>query len=315
MAAFLVVLPARDEEEEVGGALRAVAQAAARAGVPVTVVTVRHRCTDGTTGVAQEVASAHPDVSWVAVESDAATLGEARAEGVAAGAAAYPDLQPTQVWVASTDADSRVPEGWLAVQRELADGGVDLVLGTVELRSGVGGCGWRHQIAEEHTTPHGANLGVRLSAYLAAGGFPATGTGEDAALVHAVRDGERPAPWASTDRVRVLTSDRREGHVDGGLARFLRRLDDAVERYEVTEALGQRLREVILELVAERGPGKTICPSEAAGAVDPGRRRELTHVARAVACGLADEGLVVVTQKGVPVDGRTTPGPVRVRQA
>jgi hypothetical protein len=32
-----------------------------------------------------------------------------------------------------------------------------------------------------------------------------------------------------------------------------------------------------------------------------------------VACTLADEGLVEITQRGVVVDGRTTPGPVRIR--
>lgn len=85
-----------------------------------------------------------------------------------------------------------------------------------------------------------------------------------------------------------------------------------VETIGATEELEERLRTEILRLAQERGPAKTLCPSEAAGAVDPTRRRALTHVARAVACTLADEGVVVVTQKGVPVDGRTTPGPVRV---
>lgn len=69
----------------------------------------------------------------------------------------------------------------------------------------------------------------------------------------------------------------------------------------------------ILRLVGQRGPGKTLCPSEAAGAVDPARRQALTQVAREVACTLADEGIVVITQKGVAVDGRTAPGPVRAR--
>jgi hypothetical protein len=78
------------------------------------------------------------------------------------------------------------------------------------------------------------------------------------------------------------------------------------------EELEERLRGEILRLAHERGPAKTLCPSEAAGAVDPARRQALTQVARAVACTLADEGTVVITQKGVVVDGRTAPGPVRV---
>lgn len=76
--------------------------------------------------------------------------------------------------------------------------------------------------------------------------------------------------------------------------------------------LEARLRAQLLRIAEERGPDKTLCPSEAAGAVDPERRRELTSLARDVASELANEGILVVTQKGVPVDGRTARGPVRV---
>ena len=85
-----------------------------------------------------------------------------------------------------------------------------------------------------------------------------------------------------------------------------------VETIGATEELEERLRVEILRLAEQRGPAKTLCPSEAAGAVDPARRQALTQVARAVACTLADEGVVVITQKGVVVDGRTASGPVRV---
>src|SRR5690606_30878557 len=128
---------------------------------------------------------------------------------------------------------------------------------------------------------------------------------------HAVRH-EADLPWTSTDRTRVLTSSRREGRASRGFARFLRRLDDAVATFGATDELQDRLRTELLRIAEERGPGKTLCPSEAAGAVDPEHRRALTPVSRAVACALADEGLLIVTQKGVPVDGLTTPGPVRV---
>lgn len=169
-------------------------------------------------------------------------------------------------------------------------------------------------LAEGHTAVHGANLGVRLSAYDAAGGFGERDRGEDADLCHRVRQ-VLGAPWTSTDTTRVLTSSRRVGRAHGGFARFLRRLDDALEAHGDVERLESALRREILRLAAERGPDRTLCPSEAAGAVDPTRRRALTVVARAVACALADEGVVTITQRGVVVDGRTTPGPVRVRLA
>lgn len=319
---MLVVVPARDEEDEIGGALAGVAAAARLTDLPVVVTVVLHRCTDRTADRAAAVAREHPDVRWRPVESVAPTLGEARADGVGGARTAYleehGETAADALWVSSTDADSRVPSGWLATQRELADTGLDLVLGTV-VPADDGGHPesarlWhlQHHLAEGHTAVHGANLGVRLSAYDAAGGFGQRDRGEDADLVHRVRR-ELGAPWTSTDRTRVSTSSRRHGRAHGGFARFLRRLDDALAAYGDTEALEVALREQILRLALERGPSRTLCPSEAAGVVDPGRRRALTHVARAVACTLADEGLVVVTQRGVVVDGRTTPGPVRVR--
>lgn len=335
--AIVVVVPARDEEAEIAGALGAVAAAAERAGapdLPVVVAVVLHRCTDRTEDEVCRVAADHPALRWVVEPSRASTLGEVRAEGVTAGVAALrgragtacPEgvadpgigaLGDDEVWVTSTDADSRVPADWLVEQRRLADEGVDLVLGSVEPEDDGSEAArlWlaHHHLVDGHTAIHGANLGVRLAAYLAVGGFAERQEGEDVDLVHRLRDGAAPVPWTSTDRTRVLTSARREGRAERGFARFLRRLDDVVETHGVTAALQERLREQILRLAHERGPEKTLCPSEAAGAVDPDRRQALTHVARAVACGLADEGLVVITQRGVPVDGRTTPGPVRVR--
>ncbi|MGC5585158.1 DUF3253 domain-containing protein [Ornithinimicrobium sp. W1665] len=319
LAAVLVVVPARDEQDEIAGCLADIASAAVEVDLPVVVSVVLHRCTDGTADRVGEVAAAHPDVRWVVEDSDAGTLGAARADGVEAGRAhdALAALDPATVWVASTDADSRVPHTWLRAQRDLADRGLDLVLGTVEPREDGSESArlWhaQHHLAEGHLGINGANLGVRLSAYDRAGGFPALDDGEDVQLVHALRDGGMP--WTSTDGTRVVTSSRRQGRAGRGFARFLRRLDDAVATFGATAELEERLRTEILRLAEARGPDRTLCPSEAAGTVDPARRQALTQVARAVACTLADEGVVVITQKGMPVDGRTTPGPVRVRLA
>lgn len=75
----------------------------------------------------------------------------------------------------------------------------------------------------------------------------------------------------------------------------------------------ERMRSVLLELARSRGPERTICPSEAARALDADDWRELMEPVRAQACRLADEGLVEITQKGAAVDGRTARGPIRVR--
>jgi hypothetical protein len=62
---------------------------------------------------------------------------------------------------------------------------------------------------------------------------------------------------------------------------------------------------VILKLVNERGPGKTICPSEAAralGGPHPDGWGPLMQPVRKVAVRLAQQGALVITRKGRVVD-------------
>jgi hypothetical protein len=75
-----------------------------------------------------------------------------------------------------------------------------------------------------------------------------------------------------------------------------------------------RLEQAIDALLDDRRPGATICPSEAARAVDPEGWRELMPAARAAAGRLAAAGQVEVTQRGEVVDVATARGPVRVRR-
>ncbi len=75
-----------------------------------------------------------------------------------------------------------------------------------------------------------------------------------------------------------------------------------------------RLEQAIDALLDQRRPDATICPSEAARAVDPEGWRELMPAARAAAGRLASAGAVEVTQGGAVVDVATARGPVRVRR-
>ncbi|MBJ7338587.1 DUF3253 domain-containing protein [Mycolicibacterium sp.] len=78
--------------------------------------------------------------------------------------------------------------------------------------------------------------------------------------------------------------------------------------------MNQPLRATILELAAERGPSKTICPSDAARAVGGEHWRDLMDDAREAARALAHEGRVDITQKGVVVDPNAEwRGPIRIR--
>ena len=75
-----------------------------------------------------------------------------------------------------------------------------------------------------------------------------------------------------------------------------------------------RIRDEIQRQVATRGPGKTICPSEVARALsgDETVWRALMPSVREAAIMLADEGKLVITQKGVAVSGPDLRGPVRL---
>ena len=71
------------------------------------------------------------------------------------------------------------------------------------------------------------------------------------------------------------------------------------------------IEEAILSLVAERGAGKTICPSEAARLVDPENWRSRLTAVRAEGRRLAADGKIVWTKKGKPVDPEIVKGVVR----
>lgn len=75
-----------------------------------------------------------------------------------------------------------------------------------------------------------------------------------------------------------------------------------------------RLQQAILDLLARRRPGATICPSDAARAVSPDDWRPLMDAARGAAQRLVDAGEVDVTQGGEVVDLATARGPVRIRR-
>jgi Protein of unknown function (DUF3253) len=75
------------------------------------------------------------------------------------------------------------------------------------------------------------------------------------------------------------------------------------------------LEAAIFKLLAQRQPGATICPSDAARTVYPEAtqwRAAMPRV-RALAAHLADAGRLLVTQRRIPVDIRTAVGPVRLR--
>jgi len=78
--------------------------------------------------------------------------------------------------------------------------------------------------------------------------------------------------------------------------------------------VGARLQRTIGELLDQRRPDASICPSDAARALSPDHWRDLMPAARSAAGRLAAAGEVEVTQGGAVVDVGTSHGPVRVRR-
>jgi hypothetical protein len=70
---------------------------------------------------------------------------------------------------------------------------------------------------------------------------------------------------------------------------------------------------MILKLLSEREPGKTICPSDAARALDDQGFRKLMPVVRDEARKLVAEGRIEVTQGGKRVDLDEARGAIRLR--
>jgi glycosyltransferase involved in cell wall biosynthesis len=220
-----VVVPARDEQDLLGRCLDALCAAAERLtverDVAVTIVVVLDSCTDDSAAIAAR----YEQVTALTVE--ARSVGLARAAGCAEVLRRHASSSPSTLWLASTDADSRVPVHWLTQQFALAERGAELILGTVSVDD------WTEHPAhlaqqwaasydarDGHPHVHGANVGCRADAYLAVGGFPGLSSDEDVALVSALAD----RVIVRVGSMAVSTSARLRSRTAGGFATFLAQL-------------------------------------------------------------------------------------------
>jgi glycosyltransferase involved in cell wall biosynthesis len=228
-----VVVPAHDEAERIERCIRALRVAfehSALAGVPHAIVVVADASGDTTA----ERAAAALDLSGLVVEVEHRSAGAARRAGFESLGGAVEGLAPDRVWLATTDADSRVGSEWLARQLAWWRAGADAVAGTVVPAT------WhehsstlRHRyemhmsklgVGNGHPHVYGANLGMTMDTYHAAGGIPALETGEDHAFWRAALASGRKA--LSVGDVVVTTSTRAEGRAPLGFAALLRSFNE-----------------------------------------------------------------------------------------
>lgn len=92
----------------------------------------------------------------------------------------------------------------------------------------------------------------------------------------------------------------------------VRYCSDACRRRKVDDT-DRALERTIVDLLAARPRGTTICPSEAARLVGGDDWRALMEPARSAARRLRHAGVVEITQKGRPVDPSRARGPIRIR--
>ncbi|GAA4199931.1 DUF3253 domain-containing protein [Pedobacter jeongneungensis] len=73
------------------------------------------------------------------------------------------------------------------------------------------------------------------------------------------------------------------------------------------------IKATILEMAMLRGHEKSTCPSEIARLLFPGHWRAHMSAVREEAIALQKQGLVLITQKGEPVDIKKIKGPIRIK--
>lgn len=238
-----VIVPVHDEQALLLRCLQAIRRAgvvALDAGLRCDVVVALDSCSDGSAQIVDDVTSRCPSVR--SIRGAWRSVGAARSAACATAVAGSAGTPTDRVWLAVTDADSEVREDWLTTHARLARAGADCVTGTV---SADGWDGWPTTLAARYraayageprthpvhagTSPeaphdhvHGANLGVRASAYRAVRGFDHVTCHEDVRLVAALRRaGHHVVPTRDSP---VSTSTRAHNRVPGGFSGYLHAL-------------------------------------------------------------------------------------------
>jgi glycosyltransferase involved in cell wall biosynthesis len=226
-----VVIPVHNEEELLGAALASLADAFTDLrgrGLDLRAAVVLDDCLDNSAQVVAEwevgLRRKRQRVNSVVRTCAANNVGVARGLGCAALLDEWTFMDPSRIWLATTDADSRVPRDWLSAQVSRHDTGVDLWSGRVSVddwssHRGDTAAQWQRAYEAEDIPIHGANLGFNAGLYLATGGFTSIRTGEDRELHRAISNLD--AVSYNDSSVRVVTSSRRNARAPLGFAHAL----------------------------------------------------------------------------------------------
>ena len=259
MSRIVVAIPVKDEAALIADCLRALAlqQGPAKADILLLV----NNSMDGTADIARALRPTLPCTLHVLEHMfGPAQANAGHARRLAMSKAAM--LTDPGGFVLTTDADGCVAPDWLAANLEALSSGADVVCGraVIDPVDALQIPGHLHEDDElevyyttqldriacildpdpadpwpRHSEESGASIAVRRDTFLAAGGVPAVRSGEDRALVDALR--RIDARIRHDPDVTVTVSGRTSGRAAGGMADTIRRrmqcqdamLDQALE--------------------------------------------------------------------------------------
>lgn len=229
----IVVVPARDEQEQIEGCLKALAAQTVPPGTFETML-VLDACIDATERVATDTAAAL-GLAVTLLPGPGRGAGAARRAGMDAAAARLLALGRDRGLIACTDADSRPAPDWLARQLDYVQGGAQAIAGLIELdprelaqlpdpvlrrreRDAVTRLASirEHDADAAHHHFAGASMAVTAGVYRGVGGLEPVAALEDARF--AARLAGHGIPILRASDVRVRTSARTAGRAGRGLA-------------------------------------------------------------------------------------------------
>ncbi len=236
---FGVVLPVCNEQQLLPAALaslgRAIDHASFGCVASIGVVVVLDACSDQSRDIAEEwrrrvmhlAEGHHAEI----VETNHRSVGEARRVGCEVLLQRWSGLEPRSIWLATTDADSEVPQDWISAQLRMRREGCQVWIGPVGVRDWCGRTpgtaeAWHRDYQIERSPVHGANFGIDAATYLEAGGFQDLRTGEDRALFEEVV--ALGAVIRQDPRFPVITSGRREARAPRGFAHVLTSIEATI---------------------------------------------------------------------------------------
>lgn len=252
-----VIVPVRDEAENITATLIALANQTDLTGKPLDknryeIIVLANNCSDNSAEIARNFARTRPDLALhlveITLDSDRAHIGWVRKLLMDEACRRF-GVNGRNGIIASTDGDTRVSATWIAATLAEIENGADAVGGRIttcsksreqldratrlyylryqrygylisQLEAGIDPY---FESFFRHHHHYGASLAVTTAMYTKVGGLPPISSSEDVALYEALVRAD--ANFRHSPKVRVVTSARAIGRAKAGLSNRLSRLN------------------------------------------------------------------------------------------